>query len=82
MLVSSIKETIKNLLPAGFEGDDKSISYTALIITIIVWILLVLLVSKYLWNEVLVKLVTVVNPSTSMFQMLGLMFLIQILYPK
>ena len=82
MLASTIRETIQKLLPVGFESDDKSVSLTALILTIIVWIILVLLLAKYLWNKVLVKLVTVFNPSTSMFQMLGVMLLAQLMLPK
>ena len=82
MLASTIRETIQKLLPVGFESDDKSVSLTALILTIIVWIILVLLLAKYLWNKVLVKLVTVFNPSNSMFQMLGVMLLAQLMLPK
>ena len=82
MFFTSVHETIKSLLPAAFDGNDQQTSYIALILAVIVWILLVLFVAKYLWNAVLVKLVTVVNPGKSMFQMLGLMVLLQILMPQ
>ena len=82
MFFTSVHETIKSLLPAAFDGNDQQTSYVALVIAVIVWILLVLFVAKYLWNVVLVKLVTVVNPAKNMYQMLGLMVLIQILMPQ
>ena len=82
MLFTSVHQTIKSLLPAGFDGNDHQTSYVALVLAVIIWVMLVLFVAKYLWNTVLVKLVTVVNPSTSMFQMLGYMVLLQIMLPQ
>jgi hypothetical protein len=82
MLFTSVHQTIKGLLPAAFDGNDRQTSYIAFVIAVIIWVMLVLFVAKYLWNTVLVKLVTVVNPSTSMFQMLGYMVLLQIMLPQ
>jgi hypothetical protein len=42
-------------------------------------IVLLLFLGEYLWNKVLVKLVTVVKPITSIWQLLGLYVLIALL---
>ena len=42
-------------------------------------LLLVLLVGKYLWNNILTNLVTVVRPAKSVVDILGLAILIAIL---
>jgi len=43
-------------------------------------IVLVLLVGEFLWNKVLCKLVSVAKPVTSIWQLLGLMVLFNILF--
>jgi|TARA_A100001015_G_scaffold118201_1_gene131083 hypothetical protein len=43
-------------------------------------LVLVLLVGEFLWNKVLCKLVTVAKPVTSIWQLLGLMVLFNILF--
>ena len=46
-----------------------------MLIALVIWIILFLLVSKWLWNNVLTKLVTVVKPADSVWQLLGLAIL-------
>ena len=48
-------------------------------ITYIIILVLLLLVGKHLWNNILVKLVTVVNPVKSVVDILGLAVLLSIL---
>ena len=50
-----------------------------LVMTIISLIIL-MLIGEYLWNKVLVKLVSVVKPVTSMWQILGLYILFSLLF--
>lgn len=45
----------------------------------LVSLVLLLLLGEYLWNDVLVKVVTVVRPVTSVWQILGLYLLLSIL---
>tara|TARA_A100001011_G_C14280575_1_gene831414 strand:+ start:560 stop:790 length:231 start_codon:yes stop_codon:yes gene_type:complete len=51
----------------------------SLIIYFIV-LILVLMFGEYLWNNFLVKAVTVVKPVTSVWQLLGIIILIKLLF--
>ena len=42
-------------------------------------LIILMLIGEYLWNHVLVKVVTVVKPVTSMWQILGLYLLFSLL---
>jgi hypothetical protein len=85
MLYSCAKETFANILSSGkrenFEGG-RPVNYLATLLAILLWLAVLLLVAQYLWNGVLVKLVTVVKPATSIFQLLGLVVLLEILLPQ
>jgi len=45
----------------------------------VVSLLILLLVGEYLWNNILAKVVTVVKPVTSIWQILGLYFLFSLI---
>ena len=84
MLYSCAKETFANILGGkreNFEGG-RTVNYLATLLAILLWLAVLLLVAQYLWNSVLVKLVTVVKPATSIFQLLGLVVLLEILLPQ
>jgi uncharacterized membrane protein len=85
MLFEFIDKTVKTFLPGkrteNFSNTSDNLKYVALLITIFLWILLLLLVSKVLWNEVLCDVVTFVKPVKSVFQILGLVVLLQIISP-
>lgn len=70
-------ETFEN--PNGEASPARS----ALVVFLTVSIVFVLLLAfgQYLWNNVLVALVPGVKKSTSIFQILGLAFLIALLHP-
>lgn len=53
----------------------------ALLITFLLWIAIILIVSKWLWNDVLCHIVSFVKPVSSVFQILGLIILLEILAP-
>ena len=84
MLFEFIDKTIRSVLPGRREnfGDrSETMKYVALLITILLWIVLLLLVSKLLWNNVLCDIVTIVKPVKSVFQILGLVVLLQLISP-
>jgi hypothetical protein len=60
------------------KNDNESL---ALLITFLLWIAIILVVSKWLWNDVLCHIVTFTKPVTSVFQILGLIILLEILAP-
>jgi len=85
MLFSCAKESFQNVLNGGktregFNYDSNN--YLAMLLALLLWLAVLLFVSKFLWNEVLVKLVTVVKPATSVAQILGLVILLEIMLPK
>jgi len=46
----------------------------------VISLIILMLIGEYLWNKVLVKLVTFVKPVTSMWQILGLYILFSLLF--
>ena len=83
MLVSYAKETFQTVLNGNREGfNNTTHNILAMLLVLLLWLALLLLISKYLWNEVLVKLVTVVKPASSVLQILGLVILLEIMLPK
>ena len=83
MLLSTTQKLLDNALNGRKEGfTNDTINIISMLLVIIIWLLLLLFVSKYLWNEVLVKLVTVVKPASSVLQLLGLVILLEIMLPK
>ena len=84
MLFEFIDKTIRSVLPGQrehFTDRREAMKYVALLITILLWIVLLLLVSKLLWNNVLCDIVTFVKPVKSVFQILGLVILLQLILP-
>jgi len=71
-------ETFESATGVGF-----SPARTALvsILTLLIIFAIILLVGKYLWNNVLCELVPAVSPAKSVWQILGLAILIQLLSP-
>ena len=83
MLVSYAKETFQTVLNGNREGfNNNTDNILAMLLVLLLWLAILLLISKYLWNEVLVKLVTVVKPASNVFQLLGLVILLEIMIPK
>ena len=50
-------------------------------ITIFILLLALLFVGKFLWNRVLVELVSIAKPVKSVWQLLGLAILVSLLHP-
>lgn len=52
------------------------------VIVVILWILLVLIVGKWLWNTVLCKVLTVAQPMPNILYFFGLVLLVEIISPS
>jgi len=52
------------------------------IVAVALYVVLVLLVGKYLWNEVLCKVTTVCKPMPSLLHLVGLVVLLDLLRPS
>jgi hypothetical protein len=73
-------KSILNNLAESFSSGRVVPSLVISLGTYILFIVLTLLFGEYLWNHVLVKLVTVVKPIKSVWQLLGLMILFSLLF--
>ena len=68
----------------GMQGGMRRMGidpFVALLLSVVV-LLILLYLGQYLWNNVLVKVCTIVKPVNSMWQILGLYVLLQILLGK
>ena len=82
-----IAKTIKELMigsPTIERFEDSNLKrlnpFTSLIILVIVWLLL-LFFGKFLWNDVLVKLIPAIKPAKSIWQILAIHILFNLLKP-
>lgn len=65
------------------ENNEKSITYyqnIALIITFMITQILILLFGKFLWNNYLVRTVTIIKPIESIFEILALSLLFNLIF--
>jgi hypothetical protein len=81
-MFTAVQSTVETFLSRkeNFSNSDKTKMIAALV-TLVLWILILLLLSKWLWNEVLCKMVTFTKPVTSVFQIVGLVILLQLIKP-
>ena len=62
---------------------EMSLVYNISILTIMILILIVsLLICKWLWNKILIKLFPFINKVDSIWQIVGLILLLSFLFPK
>lgn len=60
--------------------DRPSLLVSLIVFTI--YLILILLVGKYLWNECLCKVITVCKPVQDIFTLLGVILLIDLIHPR
>ena len=68
----------------GMQGGMRRMGvdpFVAFLLSVVI-LLVLLYLGEYLWNNVLVKVCTIVKPVNSMWQILGLYVLLQILLGK
>ena len=76
------------MIEAGMEmfkrsqNEEYQVNPIAATFLIVAWIVLIIWVGKYLWNNVLSRVVTVVKPMDNLWQMFGLIILTGILFPR
>ena len=77
-VVSSFVNSCEGL--ENFQGGMPMKTLLVFVLNLLIVMLILSLVGKLLWNNVLVKLVPGVKPATSVFQILGLYLLAQFLF--
>lgn len=84
-----LKETLFEGLKCGITSTAEGLTgvqqwngSTALaaFIVFVIYIVIILLIGKFLWNIVLCKLISIAKPAESIWQILGLAILLHVLY--
>ena len=60
----------------------KNSSMLVSLIVFTIYLVLILLVGKYLWNECLCKVITVCKPVQDIFTLLGVILLVDLIHPR
>jgi polyferredoxin len=60
-------------------SDDQK--HLKALVMLILWLVVTLLVGMWLWNNIAVKVVTVLKPLTSIWQLLGFALLVDLIHP-
>lgn len=83
LLLAASKATVE-----GFVGMSSSehrrntyVDFLAVVFAFILALVILAFIGKYLWNTVVVELVSVAKPAKSVWHILGLMLLITVLPP-
>jgi hypothetical protein len=87
MLKETLQTTINSALMSGNTNEgmngisnwNGSEALSAFIVMIII-IIFILIIGKFLWNVVLCKLLTIAKPADSIWQILGLAILLNLIY--
>ena len=83
--ISKKKDTFQNNNNLQLNNQYEEPSYVqimVILVMVILWLTLVLLVGKYLWNECLCKVLTICKPINSVYTLLGLIVLFDLLHPN
>ena len=80
MLGGFLYKGVETFVDGGNQGGFKL--WLTIILTLLIYVLIITLVGKFLWNNILVRTVTIVKPIYSIWQLLGLVLLFHILYPN
>ncbi len=84
-----IKELLTDSLKCGMSSTKEGLNgiqtpkwkdALAVFIVLIIYVLIILLIGQFLWNLVLCKLITIAKPAESIWQILGLAILLNLLF--
>jgi polyferredoxin len=62
--------------------NDAEQEHIKVLIILAIWLVVTLFVGMWLWNNVAVKLISVAKPMTSIWQLLGLVILVDLIHPS
>ena len=92
MLVNTISTIVNSLnnttIVENYNGGGMNLQkhstgeiFTAIVTLVIVYII-ILILGKYLWNHILIKLIPGIKPAHNIWQILGLSILLSLLFNK
>ena len=85
MIANTIRTVVSSLNGGNFVGGQNDMSDGNLIIaliTLVIFVLLLLFVGKYIWNEVLIQVVPSIKPLENPTQLLLLWILLNMLFGR
>ena len=85
MIANTIRTVVSSLNGGNFVGGQNDMSDGNLIfalITLVIFVLLLLFVGKYIWNEVLIQVVPGIKPLENPTQLLLLWILLNMLFGR
>ena len=82
LVTASTQAAVEGFLNGNAEKKRDAYSdFVAKVLAYIIAVILISLLGKYLWNGVIVDLVSVAKPAKSFWQILGLMVFVSLLWP-
>jgi hypothetical protein len=82
LVSASTQAAVEGFLNGNAEKKREAYSdFVAKVLAYIIAVILISLLGKYLWNGVVVDLVSVAKPAKSFWQILGLMVFASLLWP-
>ena len=85
MIANTITKLVSSVTGNNFVGGQNDMSDGNLLvslITLVVFVVILIFVGKYIWNEVLIKLVPGINPLENPTQLLLLWILLNMLFGR
>ena len=85
MLANAIKEVVSSINRGGFIGGQNDMGDGDLLvalITLLVFVVILLFIGKYIWNEVLIQVVPGIKPLENPTQLLLLWILLSMLFGR
>jgi hypothetical protein len=85
MIANTIKAVVSSINHGGFIGGQNDMSDGNLLvalITLVVFVVILLFVGKYIWNEVLIQVVPGIKPLENPTQLLLLWILLNMLFGR
>lgn len=80
---SAVKAGIEGFVgaPSSEHRRDAYVDFAAMFMAFIISVIILSFVGKYLWNNVVVDLISVAKPARNVWQILGLMVFVSLVHP-
>lgn len=80
---SAVKAAVEGFVgsPSSDHRRNAYVDFAAMFTAFIISVILLSFIGKYLWNSVVVDLVSIAKPARNVWQILGLMIFISLVHP-
>ncbi len=80
-MIRSLEKMYSSVLPKKEEFNDNKLQTLPLFLALVTTQILILIFGKYLWNNYLVKYVSIVSPVESIIDVLAISILLSLMIP-